>query len=47
MIGGIVQAVQYVDDEIYVILNGEKYNYEKIIEVSAVEAAEEEPTEEA
>ena len=49
VIGGIVQAVQYVDDEIYVILNGEKYNYEKIIEVSAVEASEEEeePTEEA
>jgi len=35
VIGGIVQAVQYADNEIYVILNGEKYNYKKIIEVSA------------
>jgi len=35
VIGGVVQAVQYADNEIYVILNGEKYNYKKIIEVSA------------
>ncbi len=41
VIGGIVQAVQYVDNEIFVILNGEKYSYEKIIEISAAATPEE------
>jgi flagellar basal-body rod modification protein FlgD len=37
--GGTVEAVQFVDNNIYVIVNGQKYNFEDIIEIS--EAPEE------
>jgi flagellar basal-body rod modification protein FlgD len=45
--GGIVQAVQYVDDDIYVIINGESYSFENIIEISEAETADTDSTEEA
>mgnify|MGYP001215864611 CR=1 FL=1 len=34
--GGTVEAVQFVDNSIYVIVNGQKYNFEDIIEISEV-----------
>ena len=34
--GGTVEAVQFVDNNIYVIVNGQKYNFEDIIEISEV-----------
>ncbi len=34
--GGTVEAIQFVDDSIYVIVNGQKYNFEDIIEISEV-----------
>jgi flagellar basal-body rod modification protein FlgD len=45
--GGIVQAVQYIDDDIYVIINGESYSFENIIEISEAETADTDSTEEA
>ena len=34
--GGTVEAVQFIDNSIYVIVNGQKYNFEDIIEISEV-----------
>jgi len=34
--GGTVEAVQFIDNDIYVIVNGQKYNFEDIIEISEV-----------
>jgi len=36
--GGTVEAVQFIDNSIYVIVNGQKYNFEDIIEISEVPA---------
>jgi len=38
--GGLVEAVQFMDDKIYVVVNGEKHRFENIVEIS--EAPEEE-----
>ncbi len=32
--GGLVEAVQFVDDDIYVVVNDKKYNFKKIIEIT-------------
>lgn len=32
--GGTVEAVQFIDDEIYVIVNNQKYDFKDIIEIS-------------
>jgi len=34
--GGTVEAVQFIDNSIYVIVNGQKYNFEDIIEISEI-----------